>query len=195
MDFKKITALLLVVIAMVSCDAARNVAGAYNMVNCKYSYKSISNVSISGVNVSNGSGLSVTSVAKLTSILTGTATSIPVNFTLNLDVNNPNSSDAFLNGLQYVISVDNVQLTTGAIDQALNVASGQTRSLPLTIGLDLAPLMTNSTKDTMLNVAKNLAGMGTQKSNITIQLKPSFLIGNTSVASPVYIPVNFSIGG
>src|SRR5699024_1938440 len=152
-------------------------------------------VTISGVNVSNGNGLSMTTVAKLTSILTGKATSIPVNFTLNLDVNNPNRSDAFLNGLQYIISVDNIQLTTGTLDQALRVASGETRSLPLTIGLDSAPLMTNSTKDSLLNVAKNLAGMGTKQSNITIQLKPSFLVGNTSIASPVYIPVNFSIGG
>lgn len=195
MNIKKIVALLLVVIAMVSCEAARNVAGAYNMVNCKYDYQSISDLSISGINFSNKSGISANSVAKLTSILSGKSTSIPVNFTLNLNVKNPNNSDAFLNGLQYIISVDDVKLTTGSVDQALKIASGQTRNLPITIGLDLAPLMTSSTKETMINVAKNLAGIGSKKSNISVQLKPSFLIGNTSVASPVYIPVNFSIGG
>ncbi len=191
---KRIFVLFTIAAIMLSCNSLQQgLSGTYNMINCEYSYKSISGISISGMNLSNG--LSVTSIPKVTSILTGSATSIPLNFTLNLNIKNPNQSAALLNGLQYVISIDDIQFTTGSVDQALNIAAGQTQALPLSIGVDLATLMKNNSKDAVLNIAKNLVGMGSQKSNVSVQLKPTFLIGTVPVTSPIYIPVSFSFGG
>lgn len=184
----------MIAVTFFSCDTVQqSLQSTYNIVNCEYNYKSITGLSISGINVSNG--LSLTSIPKITSILTGTATSIPLNFTLNLDVKNPNQTSALMNGLQYIISIDGIQFTTGSINQSLNIASGQTQTLPLAIGFDLATLMKNESKDAVVDIAKNFVGIGSKKSNVTLQLKPTFKIGNTAVASPVYIPVSFSFGG
>ena len=191
---KRILALLLVVTTLVGCDSVQQgLRSTYNLINCEYSYKSITGLTISGMNLSNG--LSITSIPKITSILSGTATSIPLNFTLNVNVKNPNESAALLNGLQYIVSVDDIQFTTGSINQTLNIASGQTQALPLTIGVDLATLMKNNSKDAVTEIAKNFLGIGSKKSNVSLQLKPTFMIGNTPVASPMYIPVSFSFGG
>ncbi|NDV68790.1 hypothetical protein D0T66_14825 [Dysgonomonas sp. 25] len=162
------------------------------MVNCKYSYNSLSNVSVSGMNLSNG--LSLSSIPKLTSILTGTATSIPVDMTVNLDVNNPNASEAFLNGLQYIVTIDNLQLTSGSINERLSVSAGETKTMPINLQLDIAQYLKGDSKDTMVNIIKNIAGIGTEKSNVSIQIKPSFMIGSQQVVSPIYIPVNFTVG-
>lgn len=191
---KKILALLAIVITFISCDVAKQqAAGLYNMVNCKYSYNSISGLSIAGINASNG--LSLTSIPKVTSILTGTATSIPLNFTLNLDVNNPNQGAALLSGMDYIISIDDIQFTTGSMNQSLSIGAGQTQVLPLTIGLDLASLMKNNSKSAITEIAKNFLGIGSQKSKVSVQLRPTFKIGESRIASPVYIPVSFSFGG
>jgi LEA14-like dessication related protein len=191
---KRILALLLVVTTLVGCDSVQQgLRSTYNLINCEYSYKSITGLTISGMNLSNG--LSVTSIPKITSILSGTATSIPLNFTLNVNVKNPNESAALLHGLQYIVSVDDIEFTTGSINQTLNIASGQTQTLPLTIGVDLAKLMKNNSKDAVTEIAKNFLGIGSKKSNVSLQLKPTFMIGNTPVASPMYIPVSFSFGG
>lgn len=191
---KRILALLLVVTTLVGCDSVQQgLRSTYNLINCEYSYKSITGLSISGMNLSNG--LSLTSIPKVTSILSGTATSIPLDFTLNVNVKNPNESAALLHGLQYIISVDDIQFTTGSINQTVNIASGQTQTLPLTIGVDLATLMKNNSKDAVVEIAKNFLGIGSKKSNVSLQLKPTFMIGNTPVASPMYIPVSFSFGG
>ncbi|HMM04237.1 LEA type 2 family protein [Dysgonomonas sp.] len=191
---KRILALLLVVTTLVGCDSVQQgLRSTYNLINCEYSYKSITGLTISGMNLSNG--LSVTSIPKITSILSGTATSIPLNFTLNVNVKNPNESAALLHGLQYIVSVDDIEFTTGSINQTLNIASGQTQTLPLTIGVDLATLMKNNSKDAVTEIAKNFLGIGSKKSNVSLQLKPTFMIGNTPVASPMYIPVSFSFGG
>lgn len=191
---KKFFALLVIVVTLAGCsNLQQGLSGTYNMINCEYSYKSISGMSVSGMNLSNG--LSITSIPKVTSILTGSATSIPLNFTLNLNIKNPNQSAAMLNGLQYVVSIDDIRFTTGAVNQALNIAAGQTQTLPLSIGVDLATLMKNNSKDAVLNIAKNLVGIGSQKSNVSVQLKPTFMIGTVPVTSPIYIPVSFSFGG
>lgn len=180
--------------ALMSCDSLqKGLISSYNMVNCEYSYKSISGLSISGINVSNG--LSLTAIPKITSILSGTATSIPMDFTLNLNVKNPNQSEALMNGLQYIISIDDIQFTTGSINKTLSIASGQTQTLPLSIGFDLATMMKGGSKDAVVEIAKNFAGIGSKKSNVTIKLKPSFNVGNSLVTSPIYIPVSFSFGG
>lgn len=191
---KKILSLLIIMAIFISCDSVqKSLSGTYNMINCEYNYKSISGLTVSGINLSNG--LSVTSIPKVTSILSGNASSIPLNFTLNLDVKNPNSSAAMMNGLQYIISVDDIQLTTGSLNQALSVESGQTKTLPIAIGVDLATLMKNNSKDAVVNIAKNFIGIGNKESKVFVQLKPTFLIGNVPITSPSYIPLVFSFGG
>ena len=192
---KRILAFLLITTTLLSCNVSKELSGAYNMINCDYSYKSMSGLTLSGINFSNKNSLSVTNVAKITSILTGTATSIPLNFTLNVDVKNPNTSAALLHGLQYIVSIDDIQFTTGNVSQSLNIASGQTQTLPLVIGVDLATLMKTNSKDAVADATKNLIGMGSKPSNVKVQLKPTFLIGSVPVTSPRYIPVNFNYGG
>lgn len=191
---KRILALLAVVVTLVSCDSVQQgLKSTYNMINCEYNYKSISGLSIAGINASNG--LSLTNIPKVTSILSGTATSIPLNFNLNLDVKNPNQSAAMLHGMQYILSIDGIQFTTGSISQSLNIGAGQNQTLPISIGVDLATLMKSNSKDAVVDIAKNFLGIGSKKSEVSLQLKPTFMIGNTPISSPMYIPVSFSFGG
>jgi LEA14-like dessication related protein len=100
-----------------------------------------------------------------------------------------------LNGLQYIISIDDIQFTTGSVNQALNIGAGQSQILPLSIGVDLATLMKSNSKDAVVDIAKNFIGIGNKKSNVSVQLKPTFMVGNVPITSPVYIPVSFSFGG
>lgn len=190
---KKLLSLLLVASLMVACDASKGLGSAYNMINCTYTYRSITGLSISGMNLSNG--ISAANIPRITSILSGKAASIPLNLTINMDVNNPNRSAAALSGLSYILSIDGVQFTTGAVNQPLNIAAGQTQNLPLTIGVDLATLMKGESGEAVTGIAKNFLGIGNKKSEVNLQIKPTFKVGNTLIPSPVYVPVKFSFGG
>lgn len=191
---KRILSLFIIITTLFSCDTLQQgLSSSYNMINCQYSYNSISGLTVSGMNLSNG--LSITAIPKITSILTGTATSIPLNFNLNLDVKNPNQSAAMLQGLQYILSIDGIEFTQGSLNRSLNIPAGQSQILPLAIGVDLATLMRNNSKDAIIDIAKNFIGIGSKASNVSVQLKPTFMIGNTPITSPLYIPVNFTFGG
>jgi len=193
MKSKQIFFILIILLSFSGCDVAKQVGGAYTMTQCKYDYHSISNLTLSGMDLSKG--VSLAYIPQITSILSGKASTVPLNLTLNLDVKNPNQSAALLNGLQYILSIDNVQFTNGTLNQSLNIPAGGNQLLPLQIGVDIATLLKGESKDAVQNIAKNFLGMSDQKSNVTLQLKPTFMIGGQPVVSPVYIPVSFSFGG
>lgn len=195
MKFKTVFITILLCLPFLSgCDVARQVGGAYNVINCKYDYNSISSINLAGIDFNQG--LSVTNIARATTLLSGRSTSsIPLNFTLNLDVTNPNQTAAYLNGLDYILSIDNIQFTTGSLSQTLNVPANDKGILPLGIGFDLATLLKGDSKDAVVGIVKNFVGIGDQKSNVTLQIRPTFIIGNRAVPSPAYIPVSFAFGG
>ena len=194
----KIKVFIAVVVAAVfsllqGCGVASQVGQAYNMVQCKYDYNSVSQLNFAGINLSNG--VTVTTVPRVLALLTGNNSSLPLNFTVNLDVTNPNQNTAALQGLDYILKIDNVQFTTGRVNQSLNIPSGSTQVLPLTIGLDLATLLSGDSKNAVENIVKNFIGVGNEKSKVTLQIRPSFRIGNQTISAPQYIPVSFSFGG
>ena len=190
-----ITCILFSVMLMLSgCSILQSsLSSAYNLVNCDYKYKSLSNLTISDINVSNG--LSALMIPRVLSILSGSATSIPMNFTLNLDVKNPNSGAAAFQAMSYIISIDDTQFTSGNINQAFSVNAGETKALPINIGFDIAELMKSNSRSAVEGIVKNFLGLGNKASEVTVQLKPSFKVGEQTFSSPVYIPVSFSFGG
>ncbi|MDR2233784.1 MAG: hypothetical protein LBE56_11800 [Tannerella sp.] len=175
------------------CDITKGLASMYNMTNCEYKYKSISNLTVGNMNLSNG--ISALQIPQALAILSGATSSIPLNFTVNLDVHNPNLTQAAFQALQYIIQIDDIELTTGSLTQPFNVDAGATQLLPINIGVDVAKLMTNNSASSVLNIVKNFIGIGSQPSNVTVQLKPTFNLGSSSFTSPVFIPVSFSFGG
>ena len=168
-------------------------SSAYNLANCEYKYKSVSDITVSDMNVSKG--LSPLMIPKLISILSGEASSIPMNLTLNIDVNNPNTGTAAFQALSYIISIDDIQFTTGNFRQPFSVSAGETKMLPMTIGFDIAELMKKNSRPAIENIAKNIIGIGDTSSKVTVQLKPSFKVGDQTFTSPLYIPMTFNIGG
>lgn len=180
-------------VAVTSCDVARQAQGAYNMVNCKYEYSSLGNLSVAGINVSKG--ISLLDAPKIINVLSGNVSSVPLGFTVNLDVDNPNASEALLNGMDYILSIDGIQFTTGSLDSQLSIPAGGKGKLPLAMGFDIATMLKGETHDAVANVVKNFVGLGSEQTNVSLQIRPSFMVAGYKVTSPVYIPIPFSFGG
>ena len=193
MNKRNFLIIMLSTVLLSSCDIAQQLASTYNMVNCKYDYNSVSNVVVSGMDLSKGVQLAY--IPKITTLLMGKQSSVPIDLIVNLDVSNPNTSEALMNGMQYILSIDGIQFTTGSLNNKLNIAPGGKQVLPLNIGFDLATLLKGDSADAVSGIVKNFLGIGSKKSEVSLQIKPSFMVGSRAVASPVYIPVKFSFGG
>ena len=99
-EMKKILCGMMMMASMVmlsGCDITKSLQSAYNITNCDYKYKSITGLTVSGMNLSNG--ISALQLPQILAILSGSAKSIPLDFTLNLDVHNPNLTQAAFHAL------------------------------------------------------------------------------------------------
>jgi hypothetical protein len=191
---KKGIALLSLVVMMFSCDVAKQALGAYALTQCKYIFNSITGLNIGGLNLQNGSLLNNTlAAANILSAINSPNGSLPLNFTLNLDVTNPGLQTAILNGANFILAIDGMEMTQGTVDKKIQIASGQQMSLPITIGFDLKKVMSGKSADTMKSLIYNFVGIGNASSNVTLKLQPSFLVNGSTVSSPSYIPISFTL--
>ena len=173
------------------CDVMRQMGSAYAMTQCTYAFHSISKYSIMDIDLSKQ--LSPFDLLKITPLLTGAAKSVPMKFTMNIDITNPNGLEAGLQGMEYILSIDGVQFTTGEVNDRISVPAFSTDTMPLTLGFDLATLLSSSSKDAVVNIVKNLAGIGNAQSKVKLEIKPSFKIGNQVMTSPMYIPLEIML--
>ena len=193
---KKIFLLSLFFTCFFSCDVARQVAGTYTMTQCKYDYNSISNLQLVGVdlqNIQSLSSLNPISAANLIAAFSSSTKSLPLDFTLNLNVKNPNTRTAIMNGVSYILEIDGLQMTSGHLSEKLQIAPNQAAKLPISMSFDLRKVMSGESLDAVKNLAFNFAGIGNNSSNVTIKLQPSIQVGNQTIKSPTYIPVSFTL--
>ncbi len=188
---KKIITLFGLSLIMFSCDVAQSLVSTYSLTQCKYEYNSISSISLGDINL-NSNNLANSALAMTTLF---TKNTLPLQFTLNLDVKNPGTQTALLNGLQYILQIDGIEMTTGAVDSKLQVAPGGAGVLPILLNFDLKKAMNGQSGDAIKNLALNFVGIGSEPTNVTFKLKPALNVGGQLVPSPAFIPVSFSFGG
>lgn len=193
---KKIIAIIGICTLMFSCDVVQQVTGAYQFTQCKYDFQSISAMTLAGINMQNISSLSSLNPLNLTTLMAAFATkdgSLPLSFVLNLDVSNPGTQAALLNGLGYILEIDGREMTTGSLNQKLQIDGGKKAVLPIQMSFDVKKALSGESLTSIKNLVFNFAGIGSEASNVTFRLKPSFTVGNQVIASPNYIPVSFQL--
>ena len=193
---KKAIIILSTILFMYSCDVVQQIGGAYNLLQCKYDYNSIDNIQIAGINLGKGKSVSVLQIASLTTILSGgTLQNIPLSMVINLDVANPNEkAAAFLNGMDYEIELNDMELSSGKLDTPVRIEPGGSQVVPLSIGVDLKNLMNRYSKEKVSGEMSRFIGITPGETKVTVKLWPKVLIGNTPIKSPTHIPVTFYVG-
>jgi len=193
---KKIVALFGVSVFLFSCNVAKQVTAMYAITQCRYLIESIANLTLGGINLQNVNNISSLNPLAAANLLAAFATpngSLPLDFTLNLDVTNPGTQTALLNSANYILEIDGMQMTQGAVNHQIQIGSGQKATLPIDIGFDLKKVMSGHSLDAIKNLAFNFAGIGSSSSNVTLKLQPSLMVGGTPVNSPDYIPISFTL--
>ena len=185
---KNLLLIMAVVLSVLAgCSAIQSAA---SLKSCKFAMKNVTDVSVAGVNLTNKSSLkdvSATDVLKLgTAYLTK---SFPLSFNVNVNVTNPNSVPAKLAGLDYILWIDDVKMTSGSMNQSLSVAQNETAVMPLNFSIDLLNILQGESKDKILSFGCGLATGNPDVSRVKVSFKPSFNVGGSVIKSPAYITI------
>ncbi len=194
---KKIFLCFALVFALSGCDVLKQIGGAYNLSQCEYNYNSISNLQIAGINLGNGGTIPAAKLASIATILSGGGgfQNIPLSFSLNMDVKNPNQNAAFLNSLDYSVIINDLEFTQGKMDIPIRIEPGQSQIVPLNMTVDLKNLMDRYSQPKVASTVNAFLGITPSPTTVKVNIWPKVMVGNTPIKSPAAIPIIFNFGG
>lgn len=162
---------------------------------CEFRIESAKNMRLAGVNIQDKtsiSDLSITDIAKIGGAIAGG--SLPLTFDLNIQVKNPNPTLAAMNKLEWILIIDDIEMTRGILNQRLEIPPNQVINTPVSMNLDLMDSLNGKSGDALINFALNLSGTGTRPSRIKLKAKPTIYVGSTPVEYPGYITIRQEFG-
>jgi hypothetical protein len=173
------------------CDVARQARMASNLANCDFRINSVDHVVLAGVELQNIRSVSDLGISDVALILGGfTSPVFPLSLQLNIEGRNPNPKEAGINKLEWILFIDDIQMTSGIVDQPFIIAPNSTSAIAVQVGLDLKQVLSGKSANAMLNFCMNLTGVGDKPTRFKIKLKPTILVGGTALRYPGYITVN-----
>jgi LEA14-like dessication related protein len=161
------------------------------LTKCQFRLASVQQATLAGVPVQGGkvSDISPMNLLKLQSAFaTGT---LPMEFTLNMEAKNPNATPASMSRMAWTLFVDDRRMTSGILEQNVQIpANNGVGTIPLRIALDLKQTLSGETLNSMINLAMNVAGQGTQPTRLSLQAKPSITVSGRTLDYPGHITVS-----
>ena len=178
-----------IAVVIVSCTELKQLA---TLAKCDFKLKSVDNIQLAGVNIQqmqNLSQVNALDVVKLTSAYM--SKNLPLSFNLNVDTRNPNPTKAALTALDWILQIDDIDMTHGILNKRIEIApNGGITTIPMNMNFDLFKVLTGESKDAVLNFAFNLTGVGNNTpSRITLKAKPTVMIGSVPIQYPGYISI------
>lgn len=187
-----IVSMLASCIMFVSCSElasiASQLAGVANLVNCEYSLKNISNLSVAGVNlkqVTNGK-VTIADAAKLA--LAITQKSIPLAMDVNINVKNPTTSNANVTSMAWGLDINRSEIARGTSGMSYTINPKTTSVVPLGVSTDIYSVFSKKGIDSLKSFAGSFKKDGTS-SQMDLRIKPSVNIAGKKVSTPNYITI------
>jgi len=189
---KMITAALIIAVFFQSCDILKQFV---TFTKCEFKMNSLSNALLANIQVQNKKSLSDfnlmdgANLAK--SILSG---KLPLTFDLNIEVKNPNATAASMQKMEWKAFLDDIEITSGVMDQKIAIEPGATQVIPLKVAVDLKQIFNKETKDALINLGLNLTDAGGYPTRVKLDIKPTIYVGQFALAYPGYFTLKKDFG-
>lgn len=174
-----------------SCDVLNQASQVMMLSKCEFKLGTLTNTKLAGVNIQNihsYKDLSVLDVARVGTAYAGG--SLPLSFTLNVDIKNPNTRAAGMTKLDWILLIDDVERLSGVTEQRVTIpANGGIATLPMELKLDVMKVVEARNVESLANFAMNLAGAGNRPTRVSLKAKPTILVGTTPITYPNYITI------
>lgn len=189
---KKISLLAFLLLLTFSCRTFRELK---NLAQCDFTSAGIDNLRLAGINLQEKTDISEVSVLDVASLLKSfSQKSLPLNFTFNININNPNDKLAALNYLEWIAEIDKVEIAKGVVNQRYEIPAGENIVMPLQISSDLYKIFSQKEGRELIGKAIGIKDENNQPKNLTLRVKPSISVGKGYIKYPGYIVVKKKIG-
>lgn len=174
-----------------SCSILDQAGEIKAFTRCEFRLVDVQDIILAGIDVQeiySISDLSFTEASKLS--MAAMQGELPLDFTLNLEVRNPNEQNASLSGLYWILLIDDIQITDGRVGEKVSVPpNGGVATMPVDIQVDLFEALSGESADAIINFGLNMAGNGGYPSRVKLKIKPTIHIAMTKMNYPGYFTI------
>jgi hypothetical protein len=176
---------------MTSCDVLNQVNQMSNLAKCEFRLQSVQQLNLAGINVQNVKKLSDLNYMDAAKLAAAVATQqFPLDFTLNIEAKNPNTSAAGMTKIDWILLIDDIEMTQGILDKQVTIpANNGSAIIPMQIHVDLKKALSGKGADAIINFGMNLAGAGNQPTRFTLKMKPTITVNGFPITYPGYLSV------
>jgi hypothetical protein len=179
-----------------SCDVMQQVSQMNNLTKCDFRLESVQQLNLAGINVQNVksiSDLNMFDAAKIASAVG--SQKFPLDFTLNIEAKNPNTTAAGMNHIDWILLIDDIEMTSGILDKQVTIpANNGTTIIPMQMHVDLQKALSGKSADAVINFGLNLAGTGNKPTRFTLKMKPTITVGGFPITYPGYLNIKTEYG-
>jgi len=180
-----------------SCDVLNQVTQISNLTKCDFRLESVQQLNLAGIYVQNVHKLSDLNMFDAANLAAAVSSKqFPLDFTLNVEARNPNTANAGMTKIDWILLIDDIEMTRGILDQQVTVpANNGIAIIPLKMHVDLQKALTGKSADAVINFGMNLAGSGNKPTRFTLQMKPTITVNGFPITYPGYVNVKTEYSG
>ncbi len=189
---KKLIGLLLIVVAVTSCDVLSQMGEVKRFAECNFSVQSTQIVSLGNVDVSEYKSASDFNLSDMMilgqNLLSGKLKAgMEVNI---LARNNNTTSKASVSGLSWQLFMKNEQYGSGELSEYVEVLPGQSTVFPVKVEFDLLKIIKSDNIQTVINLVTDMDNREElEKLDISLKIKPRYKTASGVKEYPGYLTI------
>ena len=190
---KKVVLIFFVVSIITSCGIVRQSKEFKALSRCEFRIYSVEDVNLAGIKIQDQNSMNDFDFGDFAKLTTAMASGeLPLRFDVNMQVKNPNDVKAALNELEWILFIDEEEITRGDLKKRVEINPQSTKTIPVKIDLNILDVLTGGSANALINFAMNLNGQSDKDSKVTLKAKPTIYIAGKAVAYPGWIEIDTS---
>ncbi len=173
---------------LAGCDSSKELQ---SLSRCEFRLTGVEDVTLAGVNVQNVQTMADVNLADAVTLYEAAGSEhFPLSLKVLVDVRNPNSDDAALDRADWILLIDDIEMTRGTYaDRVVIPAYGGVATFHVPAEADLKSVLQGESQLVMINFGLNLADLGGSATRITLRIKPYIKVGGRLIPYPSYIDI------
>lgn len=166
------------------------IGGLKNVADCEFKFRSVSDVKIGSVDLSDKQTYKNLKVSDVAQLMLGYASKkLMLDMNVNMKVHNPNDQVAQLDGMDYILFIDEQKMLEGVTKDQLKIEAKSDGVYSLPVTLNLYDVVQDKKLQPMAEFALGLATDNADASRVKVSIKPFFTFGQDTVRFPSYITI------
>ena len=188
---RKVVLIFFVVSIITSCGIVRQSKEFKTLSRCEFRIYSIDDISLAGIRINDQKSMNDFDFGDFAKLTTSMASGeLPLKFDVNIQIRNPNDAKAALNELEWILLIDEEEITRGDLKKRVEINPQSTKTVPVKIDLNILDVLTGGSANALINFAMNLNGQSDKASKVTLKVKPTIYIAGKAVAYTGWIEID-----